>query len=464
MKILAADHVLPITAKPIESAGVTIDGASIIAVGTLAEMLDQFPDAAVENFGDAVILPGFVNCHAHLEITAMRSALDAFESDFAAWLITLTKLRGEVMSHNDLEIAALAGALEAARGGVTCLADIGRFGLAGLNALKATGLRGVLYQETEFSPAGSTADVDLERLKAKYLELSSKGTGLVGVGISPHAPYTVSRELFESIARFAANERVSITIHAAESSEEDQLMRHGRGLFLTVYERFGVRWTSPLCSSIEFLSQTGILETRPLLAHCITVDERDIELISESGSSVAHCPKSNAKFGHGNAPLEKFFDAGVAVGFGSDSVASNNVCDILEEARFAALIARNRIDRNRLLSGDDVLSTATLGGARALGLDDRVGSLEPGKQADLAVVSLQNIAQRPVTDAVASLVFSSNARDVQMTMVAGREVYRGGKSTLIDEAEIAARLNEIGKKIRSFTKKGSESVPAAEIG
>jgi cytosine/adenosine deaminase-related metal-dependent hydrolase len=425
VKILTADNVLPISSEPIPMGAVVIDGAEIVAVGTRVEITERFPNAGVEDFGDAAILPGFVNCHSHLEITGMRGALDAVEHDFGSWLLKLNALRG-AMSEDDIRTAAIAGAKEGAAAGVTCFGDIGRFGFAGLHALKAVGLRGVLYQETEFSADDRTANEAFEQLKNKFLGLCEQQTELVEVGLSPHSPYTVSRKLFEKIARFAIDETVKVSIHAAESTDEENLVRKGNGFFRSLMDRFEVEWDSPLCSSIEYLSQTGILETKPLLAHCVTVSDTDIELIANSGTGVAHCPKSNAKFGHGYAPFEKFLNAGISVGIGSDSVASNNVCDLLEESRFAVFSARNRPGRSRFVSANDVLTAATLGGARAMRLDHLIGSLEAGKQADIAVVSLANFAQQPVTDVEAALVFSSNARDILMTMVAGTAVHRSG--------------------------------------
>jgi len=281
----------------------------------------------------------------------------------------------------------------------------------------------VLFQETEFSPDNATAEDDLDKLKSKIESLRLNSTGLVEIGISPHSPYTVSRRLFELIARYAAAEDLKVTIHAAESADEETLLTKGEGFFTKFYERVGVEWEVPRCSSVEFLHRTGILDARPLLAHCVTVSDTDIDLIVKSGSRIAHCPKSNAKFGHGYAPFEKFIEAGIAVGLGSDSVASNNVCDILEEGRFASLTARNREGSKRFITAKEMLETATLGGAKALGLDHLIGTLEPGKQADIALISLSNIAQQPVNAIHTALVFASNARDVVMTMVAGRVIY-----------------------------------------
>ena len=422
MKILAAEFVLPISSEPIEGGAVVIDGDRIIAVGTQGELTKQFSNVAVDDFGVAAILPGLVNCHSHLEVTSMRGALDEVEHDFKSWLLKLNDLRSG-LTPEDIEAAATLGASEGARAGVTCFGDIGRYGEAGLNGLNRVGLRGVLFQETEFSPDNTTADADLDKLKSKIESLRLNSTGLVEIGISPHSPYTVSRRLFELIARYAKDEDLKVTIHAAESADEETLLTKGEGFFTKFYERVGVEWEVPHCSSVEFLHRTGILDARPLLAHCVTVSDTDIDLIAKSGSRIAHCPKSNAKFGHGYAPFEKFIEAGIAVGLGSDSVASNNICDLLEEARFAAFVARNRDEPRRFITARDVLEAATLGGAKALGFDEKIGTLEAGKQADIAVVSLSELAQSPLNDVEAALVFSSNARDVAMTMVAGKVVF-----------------------------------------
>lgn len=422
MKILTADYVLPIASEPIRDGAVVIEGSTIIDVGPGVAMLERFPEAEVNAFGEAAILPGFVNCHSHLEVTAMRGALDDVEHDFRSWLLKLNDLRA-AMSDDAIEEAAFRGAREGARAGVTCFGDIGRNGRAGLNGLKRAGLRGIVFQETEFSPDNRTAERDLSYLVKKFELLRADETELVRVGLSPHSPYTVGSRLFEMIAQMSIIDRIPITIHAAESANETELMMHGTGFFTEVYEKFDVEWQSPHCTTIEYLERLGVLSARPLLAHCVEVSDRDISRIAANGAKIAHCPKSNAKFGHGYAPFEKFADAGIAVGLGSDSVASNNVCDMLEEARFAALSARNRPDSKRFVGAREVLRASTLGGAQALGMEDIVGTLRSGKQADIAVVSLENIAQQPVSDIEAALVFSSNARDVMMTFVAGEAVY-----------------------------------------
>ncbi len=448
MKIFAADFVLPISSEPFENGAVLIENGKILAVGKFPELKENFPGAEIENFGEAVIMPGFVNAHSHLEITAMRGFLDDVEDDFRAWLLKLNKARAEVLGDNDIETAAILGVIEGARAGVTCFGDIGRMGRAGFNALKKIGLRGVLFQETEFSPDDKTADDDFEKLKAKFLELKETENELVKIGLSPHSPYTVSAKLFRKIAEFAKKESIKTSIHVAESLQEQELLLNGTGFFAGVYKNYGFEWTSPNCSSVEYLDKLGVLETQPLLAHCVNVSDSDIAKIAETGTKIAHCPKSNAKFGHGIAPLEMFLDKQIAVGFGSDSVASNNSCDILEEARFAALLARTRGDKKRFLSAKEIIETATFGGAKSLGLENEIGTLEKGKQADFIILSLKNPAQMPVSDIYSAVLFSSGGRDMILTVVGGREIYRENFIKTIDEDSIKAEVKTIGAKLK----------------
>lgn len=421
MRLLTAKYVLPISSEPIENGAIAIDGTAIIDVGTLTELSKKYATFPLEDLGEAAIIPGFVNCHSHLEITSMRGSLDDVESDFRAWLLKLNGLRAELSDEDILKTAA-AGALEGARAGVTCFGDIGRMGHAGISALKKVGLRGIVFQETEFSPDNRTADDDFLKLASKYEALRSEETELVRVGLSPHSPYTVGSRLFELIAQYSIINRVPLSIHAAESADETELLAHGTGLFRGFYERFELEWESPHSSPIEYLERLGVLSAQPLLGHCVRVSADDIKRIEWNGAKIAHCPKSNAKFGHGYAPFEAFLDAGIEVGLGSDSVASNNICDLLEEARFAVLAARNRESSARFITPKEALETATLGGATALGLANSIGSLEPGKQADIAVISLDHPATQPVGDIHAALIFSASGRDVVKTIVAGNDI------------------------------------------
>ena len=260
-------------------------------------------------------------------------------------------------------------------------------------------------------------------------------------------------------------------VHAAESQAEKLLLLEGRGAFAEGLNKRGIDWDAPRISTIAYLQRHGVLDTRPLLAHCINVDDNDLDLIKQSGAAIAHCPKSNAKLGHGCAPFAQFVSQGITVGLGSDSVASNNTCDILEEARFATLLARldwgssARVSKgpgsfdlsdgivelpdsrkNALVTAEQALFAATVGGARALRIENRVGALAKGMQADIVVVDLSGAHQQPISNPAATLVFSSSGRDVLLTMVAGKEIYRDGRVSTASEEELRIRLTEIRSK------------------
>jgi len=336
--IYSAHWILPIVSQLIEDGAVALDGPTIVAVGSRREVVSSFPDSPTRDFGEAAILPGFVNAHSHLELTVMRGFLEPEESDFFAWLTKLTIAR-MAMTPEDLFVSATCGAIEAARAGVTCLGDASSSSTQAMKALREVGLRGIIYQES-FGPDPTLAGDNLNKLREQVRELREQETTLVRAGVSPHAPYTVSAPQLEMISRLAVDEKLPLMIHAAESKAEQLLMLTGLGPFAAGLKARGIEWKAPGISTIEYLRRHGILETRPLLAHCINVADHDLELVKQAGAGIAHCPKSNAKLGHGRAPFADFIAHGTNVGLGSDSVASNNTCDILEEARFATLLSR----------------------------------------------------------------------------------------------------------------------------
>ena len=441
--IYSARWVLPVSSAPIEHGAVAVDGPLIVGVGNAAAVALRFPDARVESFGESVIIPGLINTHTHLELTALRGYLENEEHDFFAWLRKLTLARLERMTPEDLRVSATWGACEAVRAGITAVGDASDSAVMSMLALRDVGLRGVVFQES-FGPDPRLVEENFAKLKTKLSELRELEDNLVRVGVSPHAPYTVCRPQLELIAEFAVSEALPLMMHAAESEGEELFLREGAGIFAEGLTRRGIEWSSPRTSAIQYLKQVGILDTQPLLAHCIRVDDADIETLKETGAKVAHCPKSNAKLGHGRAPLAKFVEAGVTVGLGSDSVASNNTCDLIEEARFALLFALN----NPALNASQMLATATAGGARCLGLAEKgIGILAEGAEADLVVVGLDGTHQLPVYDPVSALIFASSGRDVVLTIIAGREVYRDRRVIGVDEERLKARMNEIAQQL-----------------
>ena len=447
-KIYSARWVLPITSEPIRDGAVAVEGTLIAGLGTRAEVSERFPAAVVEELGEAVVLPGFVNCHTHLELTAMRGFLEPEEGDFFAWLRKLTASRNERMTAEDLYVSAAWGAVEALRAGVTCVGDASDSGATTMKALRDAGLRGIVYQEA-FGPDARSAAEQFDKARAKLYALRGGESRLVKLGLSPHSPYTVAAPLLEMLARLAVDERFPLMMHAAESEAEQSLMMEGGGIFAAGYALRGFAFDAPRTTPVRHLASVGVLDAYPLLAHCIRVDEGDVELLRRHGARVAHCPKSNAKLGHGRAPLAALLNAGVHVGLGSDSVASNNTCDLLEESRYALLASRaaGETVEGRALGAADALHMATRGGAHALALWHRVGTLYEGFEADLVAVRLDAAHQTPSYDPASTLVFSSSGRDVLLTVVAGREVFRDGRVTTLDEDDLRARLLDAARRL-----------------
>jgi 5-methylthioadenosine/S-adenosylhomocysteine deaminase len=411
-----AKWVVPVCAPPIRDGVVAVDGAEISYVGPAADA----PPGTDERLGDVVLMPGLVNAHCHLELTAMRGFLE--DLDFQRWILRLTGARRTILDDDALLASARYGVEEGIRAGITSYADTCSSGVV-IRAMRDAGVRGIMYQEV-FGPDPAQCARSIADLREKVASLRYLETQLVRVGVSPHAPYTVSDDLFRATAALAAEQSLPIAVHIAESQVEHQYVVDGSGPFAEGLRRRGISVSSRAASPIQLLASVGVLDRGPLLIHCVRVDAADVASIARSRSCVAHCPASNAKLGHGIAPLDELLAAGVAVGLGSDSVASNNRMDILDEARLALLAQRARVKSFELPEAVDVLDLATSGGARAIGLGSVVGTLEPGKQADLAAFSLDGIG--PVHDPVAAAIFTIAGARARFVAVAGRVLLRDG--------------------------------------
>lgn len=415
-----ARWVLPITSAPLEHGTVAEDAGRIAYVGPSAGA----PPGDDVDLGDVALLPGLVNAHTHLELTVMRGFLE--DLAFRSWIGRLTRARRAVLSHEALVDSARAGIAEGLAAGITTYADTSESG-APFTAMRDMGVRGIVYQEV-FGPDPAQCAESLAGLEAKVSAMQPDETHLVRVGVSPHAPYSVSDALFEATTRYARAASLPMAVHIAESEDESLLVLDGAGAWAEDHRRRAIPVAPRGASPISMLERTGVLEARPLLIHCVRVDAGDIARVARHDCAVAHCPASNAKLAHGIAPLAELLDAGIRVGLGSDSVASNNRMDLLDEARLAILLQRARTVRHNAIPAAMALELATIGGARALGLDAEIGSLEVGKSADLAAFPLNHARSMPVYDPMTALVFSGS-HGASFVAVAGQVRVRDGRLT-----------------------------------
>ncbi len=404
-----ASRVLPISGPPIPDGAVVVEGDRIAWVGRAGEE-PSLSSARVVELGDAVLAPGFVNTHTHLDLTVLQGLLD--RHSFFDWIRAVVACRAQ-LSEAELLDSARVGVMHGLKAGITTFADTAPVA-ASFDAMGELGVRGIAYQEV-FGPDPAVAAAAVAELGARVAALRARTTRLVGVGVSPHAPYSVSDDLYRATAHYARRERLPIATHIAEGGDESALVAEGNGPFAAFLRSRGIDVAPRAASPVALLGTLGVLGADTLLVHCVRCDANDVTAIARSGAAVATCPRSNAYFAHGVAPVGALRQAGVRVGIGSDSLASNAGMDPLGEA--AAALAGEPDT-----TAADQWRLATLGGAQALGIDARVGSLETGKEADLAAFPLGAGARR--TDGYAAVGPSPQP---SLVVVAGVELVRDSR-------------------------------------
>jgi len=444
LTLYRAAWVLPVCAHPIRDGAVLVGTDGRIATVGPKTAIEPPEGARVVDLGESVLLPGLVNVHAHPELAMFRGALE--DLCFRDWILRLVGAKRAALTDADYAAAARWTMVEALRSGITTLAATESSG-ASAGALREAGMRGVVYQEV-FGPDPAQAEESMAGLRAAMECLRGFECDRVRIGVSPHAPYTVSDALFTAVAEYAVEEGLPMAVHAAESAIEHQLVQAGEGDFAPGLRARGIHTPPRGRTTVEMLDRLGVLRARPLLIHGVLLDAEDIRRLGDTGSSVAHCPVANARLGHGLAPYAELLAGNVRVGLGTDSVASNNRLDLLEEARTASVLHRARLARCDVLGPAELLRLCTIDGARALGLDGVVGTLEPGKDADLCAVSLAAPHVRPVHDPVAALFHAARGCDVVMTAVRGRVLYERGVLATLDPAALEPVVEDAAARVR----------------
>jgi cytosine/adenosine deaminase-related metal-dependent hydrolase len=455
--------VLPVSQPPQAGGALAVAGERIVAVGPAAALIEAYPQARVVDLGQTIVMPGFVNCHSHMEYTTFRGILD--DAEFGDWIISLIDVKASLTPHEYL-LSARLGAMEAVSSGITTMADTSYSG-APLVAAAEAGLRGRLYLEV-FGVDDTLLDQTMADVQRRLAEAQGAASPRFDVGLAPHAPYTVSARLYKAVAAFARANGLSLLSHVAESREETTYVRSGSGKFAHDYrEKMG--WERMLVqpygvSPIKYLQQWDVFDRDFLAVHCVQISRDDIRILKAKDVAVAHCPKSNAKLGCGIAPLADLLHEGVRVGMGTDSPASSNIMDMFDEMRTMLFLHRASERDVSVLDAPQCVRLATLGGAEALGLEQQVGSLEPGKLADFIGVDVAGSHFAPVDDPYSALVYGANQDDVVLTVVGGQELYRDRSYTGLDAAAIRRDASAVRQKLRERVHSGAVRVGAAESG
>jgi len=404
--VYAADWVLPVEGEPVREGGVAVEDGRIVGVGPAAELA-----GARRTYPDSVILPAFVNAHSHLEYAVYAGFGDGFA--FPPW-IDLHVTRKRRLREGDAVAVAELGAAECLRSGIATIGDASFTGAAAV-ACARLGLSGIVYLEV----FGDEPEAALDRFAKLRESVAGVLSDRLAVGVSPHAPYTTSVDVYEACTGLG----LPLTTHLAESEAEQEWLLHGTGTMSAARELL----VSPAgTTGVRILADRGLLGPGVTAAHCVHVDAEEIALLAEHRVGVAHCPRSNAILGCGAAPLAELRTAGAVVGLGTDSPASTPSFDMFEEMRTAVYVARARERRPDALSANEALELATLGSARALGLEEETGSLAVGKRADLAVVSLAGSPFLPWEEPTTAVVFGGSPDRVLLTLVAGEVRYEEG--------------------------------------
>jgi 5-methylthioadenosine/S-adenosylhomocysteine deaminase len=420
--LLKSRYVLPVASPHIEHGAVLVRGDRIVAVGSAADLIAANPAEEVVDLGLAVLMPGFVDLHTHLEYSVFRGLVD--DVPYTRWKMQVVE-KQKKLDKADWEDSAVLGAMEALQSGITTVADITKSG-SSARAAAAAGLGGVIYREVSTMDKTRIA----EKLDAARADLAEW--------------------------RAIAGDGMPAAIHLAGSRDEYDFVKYGSSQLAQDFRQQAgwsdVAWMPTGVSPVRYVLQWGLFDVPQLLAvHCVQVDDADVEILASRGVGVAHCPRCNAKLGMGIAPLKLFFKHGLTVGLGTDSPASNNTLDFFDEMRIGLLLQRGVSDEQdfyRFFTARTFVRLATIHGAKALGLDAEIGSLEAGKRADLVAVDLSASHMVPTDDPYSALVHTANQESVVMTMVAGRVLYDRGDYLSIDSERALARAEEIQAKLR----------------
>lgn len=417
----------------IERGAVVVKDARIVAVGPV-EVASRFAAANTIDARGAIVMPGMINTHTHVSMTVFRGLGDDVPDRLRKLIFPLEKA---LVDRDLVYWGGLHGMVEMVEGGVTTFADMYYFEDEVARAAKAIGMRGVLGETILDFPAPDATEPYGGFAYARSFIEKFRGDPLVTPALAPHAPYSLDVERLKRVAREAEELDVPVLMHVAEMTDEVANLRKQRNQ-----------------SPVEYLDEMGLLNRRLLAAHCIFVSEGDIGLLAARDVGVAHAMVANIKSAKGVSPALDMFKKGVRVGLATDGPMSGNTLDIIGQLGYVAKLHKlEKRDRN-VMPAADVVQMATIGGARALHMEDRIGSLEVGKLADLIVIDRESPRMVPFYDVYSALVYAAVPTDVRTSIIHGRVVMQDRVVRTIDVAESRARIRAIGDRINAAVAKG----------
>jgi 5-methylthioadenosine/S-adenosylhomocysteine deaminase len=412
-----------------EPGAVAVKGQRIVAVGAATELAARFSAARTLDTSGRIVMPGLVNAHTHVPMTLLRGVADDVE--LMVWLTKyIWPAENAWVTPEFVTWGTRLAAWEMIRTGTTTFADMYFYEDQVAEATKQAGLRGFLAITVMDHAVPGQKDAEAGLVAAEAFLRKWQGDPLIVPALGPHAAYTVGPETLARVAALADRYSAPITIHAAESPSEMQMIR----------ERYGT-------TTVEHLERIGFLGPRLTLDHAIWLSDAEIATLAARGVGTAHCPSSNMKLASGVSPVPKLLRAGVRAGLGTDGPASNNDLDMFEEIDMALKLQKITSGDPAAMSARDGVALATIGGARALHLEHEIGSLEPGKRADLIVLRTDAPWAQTRYDVYSHLAYAQKGSDVATTIVDGRVLMEEGKLLTLDTAAIAAQAQAYRDKI-----------------
>jgi len=420
--LISAAHVLPISRDVVlNDHAVAVDGGRIVAVLPRDDAVARYEARRTVNLEQHVLMPGLVNLHCHAAMTLMRGLGD--DTPLMTWLQEhVWPAEAKHVDDEYVHDGSLLAMAEMLRAGVTCVNDMYFFPEATARAALRAGMRACLGVIAIEFPSTYAANAREYLQKGLATRDAYQGEPLLSFALAPHAPYTVGDETLKRIAMLAEELDVPIHTHVHETLHEiDEGMRE-----------HGVR-------PLERLAKLGIVGPRLIAVHAVHLEDAELELLAREGVTVAHCPSSNLKLASGIARVADMRKRGIRIGLGTDGAASNNRLDMLMEIRTAALLAKAKAGDASVVSAHEALRMATLDGAAALGLQDDIGSIDPGKSADLIAVDLSNLETLPCYDPASHLAYAAGREHVTHVWVAGQMRLEARQLVGLDTRDIAEK-------------------------